>query len=469
MSFFKKLEKNCREKETLLCVGLDPPLERLNNDRINFISDSIASKNKSVIEKTLSFAACYKLNIAFYEAYGPKGLEALTETLKVIPKDMPTIIDAKRNDIGNTAEAYAESLFNFYCADCITINPYLGRESVLPYLGYRDKALFALCRTTNPGSDRIQKIPVKTSNLNNSYDSPLYLEIAREVLTWGEQIGLVVGATDYTSISRIRKEFPGIWMLTPGIGAQGGSLEKAIQLGMRDDGLGILPAVSRSIYTDSRPGMKAKEFRDRINSLLQSRKKIFQGIDIKKSTREELLNDIIQEGCLQFGSFKLKSGKTSSYYLDLRLLISNPALLSRTADAYIGMLKELDFQRIAAVPISAIPVASLVSLKLGKPLIYPRLTVKDHGTGKKIEGNYIPGEKVVLIDDVISTGKSKMESIRVLKTAGLKVSDMAVLVNRGEKLNSELVKSGIKLHSYADINELIGTAKQVNNTPKSKQ
>ena len=457
MTFFKKLEKSCREKHTLLCVGLDPPLQRITNGS-SFIFDSIIYKNESVIEKTLNFAACYKLNIAFYEAYGPKGLEALEETLKVIPKETPTIIDAKRNDIGNTSKAYAESLFNFYRADCITVNPYLGKDSILPYLNYRDKALFMLCRTTNPGSDKIQKIHVKSS------DSPLYLEIAREVLTWGEQIGLVVGATDHTSISRIREEFPDVWMLTPGIGAQGGSLEKAVQTGIRHDGLGVLAAVSRSIYSDSRPDIKAKEFRDRINSIVQSRKKNFKGLDLKKSKRAKLLNDIVGEGCLKFGNFKLKSGKTSTYYLDLRLIISNPALLSRTADAYIEILKEADFQRIAAVPISAIPVATLVSLKLGKPLIYPRLTIKDHGTGKRIEGKYIPGEKAVLIDDVISTGKSKMESIRVLKAEGLEVRDMAVLVNRGENLNSELAESGIKLHSYADINELIDIAKQISNT-----
>ncbi len=466
MSFFRRLEESCRVKNSLLCVGLDPPLvnHEANGEgdlgdplkvesAMESVTASIVSKNKAIIEETLQSASCYKLNIAFYEAYGPRGLEALKRTIDFIPEETPTIIDAKRNDIGNSTEAYAVSLFDFYGADSVTVNPYMGKDSIKPYLKYRERGLFMLCRTTNPGSDKIQKLPVGSGN------SPLYMEIARQVLTWGGNIGLVVGATDYKSIKRIREEFPGVWLLTPGIGAQGGSLEKAVRLGVRDDSLGMLPSVSRSIYTSNNPGKKAAELKEKINSLLGERKKLYRGFDTEEGRQNDLLKGIVDEGCLKFGRFKLKSGKISSYYLDLRRIISNPSLLSKTADAYAEILKKLDFQRIAAIPVSSIAISSLVSSKLEKPLIYPRLSLKDHGTGNRIEGNYCKGEKVVLIDDVITTGKSKVEAIKVLREAGLEVSDMVVLVNRMEEVDEELPRYNVKLHYYAHIDELIDLMK----------
>ena len=181
-SFFENLESHCREKQSLLCIGLDPRFEHVDPER----SARLALKrNREVIEQTLPYAACYKPNIAFYEAYGPPGLEALRATLDLIPPGVPVILDAKRNDIGQTASAYARAIFQHYGVDSVTLNPYLGRESMQPFLAYQGKGLFLLCRTSNPESGDLQSLEIRPRQLGGDAAGaggagcPLYLEIAR--------------------------------------------------------------------------------------------------------------------------------------------------------------------------------------------------------------------------------------------------------------------------------------------------
>jgi len=233
--FFAKLENACEEKQSLLCVGLDPQLEAGES------SDpygAILGKNRRVIEQTLPFACCYKPNIAFYEACGLEGLRALKDTLELIPEETPVILDAKRGDIGHTASAYAEALFSWYKVGCATVSPYLGRESVAPLLARPGKGLFVLCRTSNPQAGDLQAMLVSGGERTGLV--PLYFAIAREAASWGENIGLVMGATDIQALETVRAELPEIWILCPGIGAQGGSLEQAVRAGLRSDGKGLL-------------------------------------------------------------------------------------------------------------------------------------------------------------------------------------------------------------------------------------
>lgn len=454
-SFFLGLEEACRQKQSLLCVGLDP---RISIGRNENIISTIVGFNRRIIEQTDQYAACFKPNIAFYEAFGPKGLEALKETIALIPNETPVIIDCKRNDIGQTAGAYAEAIFGYYGADCATINPYLGNESILPFLKYSGKGLFALCRTSNPGSEAIQGLTVLNRSMN-----PLYIEIALEVSSWAKEIGLVVGATDIEALIRIRRELPEIWILAPGIGVQGGSLEKSVCAGMRSDKLGLLTVAARLISQAPHPGEMARMLRDRINTarLNHSRKDrvISPTITLKKNNQKQhLLKKIIDNDCLKLGRFKLKSGKMSPFYLDLRKIISNPSLLVKIADAYIKLAENLEFNRIAAIPVAAIPIATAISLKTGIPFIYPRIVPKDHGSGNRIEGSFKKGERVVLIDDLITTAKSKLEAIEILHQEGLIVSDLIVLIERDKTGREELTKQGIRVHSYADIAELLAIA-----------
>jgi len=465
-SFFLRLEEACRQKQSLLCVGLDPRISIGGNE--NIVS-AIVGFNSRIIEQTDQYAACFKPNIAFYEAFGPEGLEALKETIALIPEGTPVIIDCKRNDIGQTAGAYAEAIFGYYGADCATINPYLGNESVLPFLEYSGKGLFALCRTSNPGSEAIQGLTVLKSSMN-----PLYIEIALEVSNWGKDIGLVVGATDIEALIRVRRELPEIWILAPGIGVQGGSLEKSVSAGIRSDKLGLLTVAARMISQDPHPGEMAGILRERINSARlnhSSKGKVTSPtITVKENNdpeKQHLLKKIVDNDCLKLGRFKLKSGKISPFYLDLRKIISNPSLLAEIADAYIKLTENLEFNKIAAIPVAAIPIATAISLKTGIPFIYPRIVPKNHGSGNRIEGSFSKGERVVLIDDLITTAKSKLEAIKILNEEGLIVSDLIVLIERDKKGRKELAKQGIRVHSYADIRELLAIA-GVSATPQAE-
>ena len=155
MDFESRLTKVCEKKGSLLCVGLDPELPE------GASAAKLFDANRKIIEETAEFAACFKPNIAFYEAAGPAGLEALVRSLEHIPEGIPVIIDAKRGDIGSTAEAYARSLFGYYGADAVTLSPYLGRSSVQPFLDWPDRGLFLLCRTSNPNAESVQELVVR--------------------------------------------------------------------------------------------------------------------------------------------------------------------------------------------------------------------------------------------------------------------------------------------------------------------
>jgi uridine monophosphate synthetase len=459
-SFFENLESTCREKQSLLCVGLDPRFEHTDPQQAARLA---LQRNRTVIEQTLPYAACYKPNIAFYEAYGPPGLEALRATLDLIPQGTPVILDAKRNDIGQTASAYARAVFEHYAVDSVTLNPYLGRESIQPFLAHRGKGLFLLCRTSNPESGDLQSLEVKRRHTNGGAvppSCPLYLEIAREVCSWSPDIGLVIGATDPEALETVRNELPGAWILCPGIGAQGGSMEAAVRAGLREDGLGLLLVVGRSIYQDENPGRMARQFRERCNWEVAGSRTHRQNRVLKREIRRvALLEQIIDNGCLKFGSFLLKSGEISPHYLDLRQIISNPRLLEGVAEAYELLLRPLTFDRIAAIPVAAVPLAAAASLRLGKPFIYPRITAKKHGTGNSIEGHFEAGERVVLLDDVISSARSKLEAIAILEAAGLEVADLVVLVDRESGGREEIERRGVRFHSFAGISELLKLAR----------
>ncbi len=451
--FFARLERSCRDKDSLLCVGLDP---RLGPEERRDPAAAIEAQNQRLVRETLPYACCYKPNIAFYEAFGPQGLSALKRTLEMIPRDTPVILDAKRGDIGATAEAYAEALFGYFGADAATVSPYLGGEAVEPLLAREGKGVFVLCRTSNPRAGELQRLRVSGPGRERTEDEPLYLRVARQALGWGRQVGLVLGATDLEAMETVRRALPSVWMLCPGIGPQGGSLEQAVRAGRRADGLGLLVAASRAIADAQRPGELAREYRDRIRRAPASAahpealRELDQGL-----SKIRLLERLLAHGCLQFGEFRLKSGLVSPYYLDLRRIISSPPLLARVADAYAGLLAPLDFQRIAAIPLAALPIAAAVSLRLGVPFVYPRMVAKQHGTGNSIEGDFRPDDRVVLLDDVISTARSKLEAVEVLSRQGLRITDLVVLVDRESGGREELERHGMRCHAYARISELL--------------
>ncbi len=458
-SFFQRLADRIESKNTLLCVGLDPqdklPAEDCYSEFVSWA--------EKIISQTKEYAACFKPNIAFYEAYGVAGLKALEHIISaLIPDEIPVIIDAKRSDIGNTAKAYAAAIFDHLHADAVTLNSYLGEESVQPFLEYKDKGLFILCRTSNPGSAQLQKIKVCDAHGIEEY----YLRVARQAAGWSSRIGLVVAGNDYGALAKIRRELPDVWLLAPGIGAQGGRIDRALAAGMRGDGMGILLNISRGITKAASPGLAAEqaveEIRQAKKKLAAARSRELNSTQVKElpakkagpaftQGKRSLITELIQAGCFKLGRFTLKSGIISPFYIDMRLIISHPQLMGRVAAAYCSIIKELEFDRLAGIPFAAVAFAAVVSLMLDKPLVFPRLETKQHGTKKPVEGEYKKGEKVLLLDDLIATGVSKLQAVSILQEQGLIVSDLAVLIERGLACKDELKQHGITLHSYLHI------------------
>jgi orotidine-5'-phosphate decarboxylase len=210
----------CRRNRSLLCVGLDPDPAKLPvKDVFEF--------NKAIIDATADLVCAYKPNLAFYEALGVRGLQALKKTVAYIPKNIPVIGDAKRGDIGNTATAYARALFGYYKFDAVTLNPYLGYDSVEPFLDYKDKGVFVLCRTSNSSACDFQ-------DLVDNFGLKFYQSVALRAGDWNTagNVGLVVGATCPEELKEIRKLCPEMLLLVPGIGAQGGDLEQSVKYGV---------------------------------------------------------------------------------------------------------------------------------------------------------------------------------------------------------------------------------------------
>lgn len=443
MNFSDKLALAVEQNDSLLCVGLDPDPSRFTAS-LRAEPDPIFAFNKSIVDATRDVVCAYKPNIAFYEAAGLAGLQALKRTVDYIPRQIPVILDAKRGDIGSTARAYARAAFEVWGADAVTVNPYLGYDALQPFAEYRDRGIFLLCHTSNPGAQDLQTLPCQ--------GHPLYEVVAQKAVEWG--LALVVGATYPQALRSIRAMAPHVWILVPGIGAQGGNLEEALASGLNEEGRGLIISASRSIIYAADPRSAAIQLRDRINRGRQGAQSV--RLEVRSpSLKEELILALHDSGCVRFGDFVLVSGQSSPIYLDLRLLVSNPQLLAKVAKAYIGLLRPLAFDRLAAIPYAALPIGTAVAMEAGVPLVYPRKEAKAHGTRQGIEGHFQQGERVVVLDDLITTGGSKLEAIAPLEEAGLLVEDVVVLVDREQGGGEELEEQGYRLHSFLTLGEML--------------
>jgi orotidine-5'-phosphate decarboxylase len=251
VTFLEKLLAASRRNQSLICIGLDPEYERLPA-HVQGQADPILAFNRGIIEATADLVCAYKPNLAFYEALGPAGLTTLQETLRLIPGYIPTIGDAKRGDTDNTSRQYARALFETYGFDAVTVNPYLGHDSLQPFLEYEEKGVLVVCRTSNPGARDLQDLLVSQGQTE---PAPLYEVLARQVLKWDAKgnAGLVVGATYPEELRRIRQIALDLPILIPGVGAQGGDLASAAQYGTDSAGERAIISLSRSIlYASSR-------------------------------------------------------------------------------------------------------------------------------------------------------------------------------------------------------------------------
>ncbi|OPZ16635.1 MAG: orotidine 5'-phosphate decarboxylase [candidate division BRC1 bacterium ADurb.BinA364] len=271
MLFFDKLEASQMRAGGLVCVGLDPDPSRLP-ETVRRAGNPQLAFNLALVESLSAAACCFKLQSAYYEAQGLDGLKALQETIRAIPKEIPVILDAKRNDIGSSAEQYAKAAFETWGADALTVNPYMGADSLAPFLAYEEKGVYILCLTSNPGAADFQ-IP-----------GDLALRVAESATRWNgaRNIGLVVGATQAERMAGVRAAAPDLPFLVPGVGAQGGSAADVARTGRMAPGAAWAPGfvvnASRSIMHASSGADFAEaalretiRLRDEINAALEGR------------------------------------------------------------------------------------------------------------------------------------------------------------------------------------------------------
>jgi orotidine-5'-phosphate decarboxylase len=240
MSVIKKLTDSIEKHKSILCIGLDIDPRKVPKGCGEAIS-GMARFAIQIIEATSDIVAAYKPNLAFYESLGPEGLSLLKLICSRISEDTVIILDGKRGDIGNSGEFYARSCFDVYGADWVTVHPYMGYDSLRPFLNYKNKGTFVLCLTSNPGARDFQQMEI-----NNK---PLYLHVAQKVSSWNKEnnCGLVVGATYPEQLAGVREVAEDMPLLIPGVGAQGGDLEKAVQNGTAGFKKTAIINVSRSV------------------------------------------------------------------------------------------------------------------------------------------------------------------------------------------------------------------------------
>ncbi len=266
MTFVEMLEARWRAADSLLCVGLDPDPARFP-ERLRSDNDSIFEFCRGIVDATADLACAFKPQIAYFaSASAEDQLQRLIAYIRQAHPAVPVILDAKRGDMATTAQHYAREVFERYNAHAVTLSPYLGFDSIEPYLAYADRGAFLLCRTSNAGGDDLQMLVVD--------GEPLYQRVARLAARWnsGGQLGLVVGATYPNELAQVRRIVGQMPVLVPGIGAQAGDVQASVKAGQTADGMGIVVSSSRAIIYASAgddfaeaAGLAARSMRDEIN------------------------------------------------------------------------------------------------------------------------------------------------------------------------------------------------------------
>lgn len=269
--FSKKLKTAIQRTKGCLCVGLDVDLEKMPKD-LPRDGEGALRFCRSIVDATRDLAVAYKPNVAFFESLGVQGFEILELLRQSVPHDTLFVVDAKRGDIGNTSQAYAKAFYGLLKADALTLSPYMGKDSIEPFLDFPGTCSFVLCLTSNPSSADFQLQTLQGGE-------KLYENVARTAASWGQgkkgEVGLVVGATQTKYLSDLRKLVPDTVFLVPGVGAQGGDLQGVLKEGRNRDGAGLLVNVSRQVLYASSGNDFAEAAREQAQKLVSEMKAYF--------------------------------------------------------------------------------------------------------------------------------------------------------------------------------------------------
>lgn len=493
-TFYEKLQGQW-DQLNFLCVGLDsdygkiPEAYKLNSGGLSPSSaeETIFTFNRDIIEVTHDLVGMWKPNLAFYEKRGEEGRRALNRTIRYIRENHPDVViilDAKRGDIANTNEGYVLSDFEEYDADAVTIHSYLGPEAMKPFLDRKDKGTIVLVKTSNPGSGRYQNLRVWGKN------RLVYEDIAHDVRDrWNvnQNCGVVVGATYPRELAKVRKIVGRMPILIPGIGTQGGDLAQSIAAGRddRDQGM-IINNSSAVIFPKLKEGQHFKDAvrsaalqtRNGIHSALERPVIVQVGVDLQKhpegltETQEALLLDIFDKKMFRIDlekGFRLKFHKEhpefpeaplSPLYINLRGLRAHPEAKLRTVEVLAEMLESsgVQYDLLADIPTAATPLISSLSDMLGTPMITPRGDKKGYGSGDNIDGfdaELHAGKTAILFDDLATDGGSKITPAKALRSVGMNVDHVFILVDREQGAEEQLAKEGLTLHSAFKLKAMV--------------
>lgn len=424
---------------SLLCVGLDPHEADIGSGTADEARDFCVR----LIRQTSEFAACFKPNSAFFERLGADGFRALNEVIAAVPNGIPVLLDAKRGDIGSTAAAYADAAFNCSNAAAVTVSPYLGHDGVQPFTKDASKGIFLLCRTSNPGSADFQELALADGRA-------LYEAVATRAAEWNinDNIGLVVGATHPEVMAHVRSLVPEMWILAPGIGAQGGDLEKTVHAGVRQDGFGLLVNVSRGISRAENPKSAAAQYRDDINTARESAPRDQESGSLEATSLKEYQTKFIQlalqHQVLRFGDFTLKSGRKSPYFFNAGNFKTGGAL-AKVGEFYASTIKNsgIEFDVLFGPAYKGIPLAATTSIAMYNlfgedvPYTFNRKEAKDHGEGGSLVGASVEGKRVLILDDVITAGTAIRETMTILEAAKATAVGVVIALDRQEQTGGD--------------------------------
>lgn len=464
-NFCDRLLEAIEKNHTLLYLALEPDLETF--DPLSTTTDLLA-KAKFAIDQTADLICACKITLGFYQSLGIPGLELLQQILTIIPAHIPVILDAKHCDL-NTSTVFAKTIFEDWQVDAVTLSPYAGFDQVAPFLLYPGKAVFVLCATANPSAASVQQYPTP--------ENPFYLQLVRVSQTWGtpEKLGLEVGVMPDV-LARIRSSAPERLILVEGdIPAENdieaeNNLAQLLAAGLSKNGEDLLLPIPASLFAESNPRAEVQKLRDNINEERLKAIAVNPTCDLwlpdvcflQPEPHRDLILQLYDIGCVVFGDHVQASGAVFPYYIDLRKIISIPQIFHQIVSAYADILKDLKFDRIAGIPYGSLPTATGLALRMERPMIFPRKEVKTYGAGKLIEGHFQAGETIVVVDDILISGKSVMEGAAKLQSAGLNVEDIVVLIDHEQGVKDKLRMNGYRAHSVLALSEIAQILYQAN-------